>query len=269
MTAKAAAASPSDTARFVDVTEMAGQKVSAEQLMRTCHRYYWARQFVEGRDAIEVACGAGPGLGYLAQHARAVVGGDISAEVLDRARAVYGDTIPLQVFDAAKMPYPDASFDAVILFEAIYYLPDADAFMAEARRVLRPGGHVLIATANKDLYDFNPSPFSTRYYGVVELGELCRRHGFEADFWGYVDVTKVSLRQRVLRPIKTLAVKLGLIPKTMGGKEFLKRLVFGSMVDMPGSILDTPHPYSKPDPIAADRADSRHKVVYCAARLDR
>jgi SAM-dependent methyltransferase len=236
--------------------------------MRTCHRYYWARRFVEGRDAIEVACGAGPGLGYLAQHARSVVGGDISAEVLDRAGAVYGDTIPLQVFDAAKMPYLDASFDVVILFEAIYYLPDADAFMAEAKRVLRPGGHVLIATANKDLYDFNPSPFSTRYYGVVELGELCRRHGFEADFWGYVDVTKVSLRQRVLRPIKTLAVKLGLIPKTMGGKEFLKKLFFGSIVDMPRSILDTPQPYEPPVALRAGAPDRRFKVIYCAARLN-
>lgn len=267
MTARAAAAPTSDTARFVDVTEIAGQKISGEQLQRLCHRYYWAGTYAEGRDVVEAACGAGQGLGYLKQHARSVAGGDISAEVLARAQETYGDAIELKVFDAAAMPYPDASFDVVMLFEAIYYLPDVDAFMAEVKRVLRPGGHLLIATANKDLYDFNPSPFSVRYYGVVELGELCRRHGFDADFRGYVDVTKVSLRQRVLRPIKSLAARLGLIPKTMGGKEFLKKLFFGSIVDMPRSILDTPQPYEPPVALRAGVLDRRFKVIYCAARL--
>lgn len=256
------------TEHFVDVTEMAGQKVSAEQLMRTCHRYYWARSFVEGKDVLEAACGSGPGLGYLKEHARSVKAGDISAEVLQRARATYGDSIQLDVFDAAKMPYPAASFDAVLLFEAIYYLPDAGAFLEEAKRVLRSGGHVLIVTANKDLYDFNPSPFSTRYYGAADLSALCRKHGFTAALWGYVDVTQVSLRQKILRPIKRAAASLGLIPKTMGGKELLKRLVFGSMVDMPGSILEKPHDYAEPATIPADRPDTRHKVLYCAARLN-
>lgn len=257
-----------DTGHFVDVTEMAGQKVSAEQLMRTCHRYYWARPYVEGKDAVEVACGSGPGLGYLKQHARSIRAGDISAEVLERARATYGETIELKVFDAAAMPYADASVDAVLLFEALYYLPDAGAFMREVRRVLRPGGHLLIVTANKDLYDFNPSPFSTTYFGVVELERLCREHGFVPGFRGLVDVTKVSLRQRVLRPIKRLAAGLGLIPKTMGGKEWLKRIFFGSMVDMPASILETPFSYFEPTGIPGNSPDRRHKVIYCAARLD-
>lgn len=267
MIATAGHSAGSDTARFVGVTEMAGQKISAEQLARTCHRYYWARSYVEGKDALEVACGAGQGLGYLARHARFVAGGDISAEVLERARATYGEAIALGVFDAAQVPYPDQSFDAVLLFEAIYYLPDIEKFMREARRLLRPGGHLLIATANKDLYDFNPSPFSVRYYGVTELDALCRKHGFAAQFWGYVDVTKVSLRQRVLRPIKSIAARLGLIPRTMGGKEFFKKLFFGSMVDMPASILDTPQDYEAPVALPANAADRRFKVIYCAATL--
>jgi SAM-dependent methyltransferase len=256
-----------DTTHFVDVTEMAGQKISAEQLSRTCHRYYWARAYVEGKDVLEVACGAGQGLGYLARHARSVAAGDISAEVLEHARKTYGNTLALGVFDAGCVPYPNASFDAVLLFEAIYYLPDIDAFMREARRVLRPGGHLLIATANKDLYDFNPSPFSVHYYGVKELAGLCHEHGFAPQFWGYVDVTRVSLRQRVLRPVKLLAARLGVIPTTMGGKEFLKKLFFGSLVDMPASILDTPQDYELPVTLTADLADRRFKVIYCAAKL--
>lgn len=254
-------------AHFADVTELAGQKISAEQLERTCNRYYWARTFVENGDVLEAGCGAGQGLGYLAKHARSVVAGDISAEVMARAQETYSNEIDLRVFDATSIPWPDQSFDSLLLFEAIYYLPDVDAFFEEARRVLRPGGYLLIATANKDLYDFNPSPFSVRYYGVKELGELCDRHGFKSKFWGFVDLSQVSLRQRILRPLKSIASRLGLIPKTMGGKELFKKIFFGTMVDMPASILDTPVDYVEPTTVPGGRPDNRHKVIYCAARL--
>ncbi len=255
------------TEQFVDVTEIAGQMISAEQLDRMCNRYYWARQFVEGRDLVEAGCGAGQGLDYLALHARSVSAGDISAEVLQRARGTYGDRFDLRVFDAAAMPWGDGSFDAVILFEAIYYLPDVDAFMREVKRVLRPGGYLLVATANKDLYDFVPSPFSVDYYGVEELARLAGKHGFSAEFWGYVDTATVSARQRILRPVKSVASRLGLIPKTMGSKELLKRLFFGRLVKMPASILEAPVKYVEPTRLPADRADKRFKVIYCAARF--
>lgn len=254
-------------AHFVGVTEMAGNKISHEQLERMCNRYYWARPFVQGRDIAEVACGAGQGLGYLAQHAKSVLGGDISAEVLAPAQCAYGDTLRIEVFDAAAIPVADHSLDAILLFEAIYYLPDLDAFLAEARRALRPSGTLLIATANRELFDFVPSPFSQRYYSLRELNDILTRHGFDCDFAGFVDVAQVSLRQRVLRPIKSIAAKLGLIPKSMAGKEWLKRLFFGELIEMPLSILDTPLPYTAPTPLARDQAVPNYKVIYCAATL--
>jgi len=61
------------------------------------------------------------------------------------------------------MPFEDKSKDVIILFEAIYHIPDADRFVKECVRVLWPGGKVLVGTANKDLYDFNPSPYSYKY----------------------------------------------------------------------------------------------------------
>ena len=254
----------SATAQFLDVTELAGVEISNEQLERLCHRYYWAGNYCSGRDVLEVACGAGPGLLYLASKARAVTAGDYSPEVLARAKAPGG--VELRVFDAQNIPFADGSFDVVIIFEALYYVPSAAKFVAEAARILRPGGFLLIANANKDLYDFNPSPHSVVYHGVIELRDLLQPAGLDPTFFGYLRVDQVSLRQRILRPIKAMAVALNLMPKTMAGKKLLKRLVFGATIKMPASIEEGMAPATPPDPIMADVPNRVHKVIYCAAR---
>ena len=252
---------------FVSVTEIAGDEVTQEQVDRLCNRYYWAERYCVGKDVAEVACGSGQGLGYLNNIARSFEAGDYSDEILSIARRHYGDRIHLSQFDAQEMPYADRSKDVLIIFEAIYYLPDAERFVRECVRVLRPGGKVLIATANKDLYDFNPSPHSYKYYGVTELERLFAKYGFETKFFGDTPVGNASLRQRAFRPFKKMAVTLGLMPKTMAGKKILKRLVFGELVRMPAEINPNTSDYVEPERISSSRPDTKHKVLYCAATL--
>lgn len=252
---------------FSTVTELAGDDVSREQVERICHRYYWAGRQSAGQDVVEVACGSGQGLGYLAAIAKSLEAGDYDPKILAIAQAHYSDRIALQQFDAQNMPYADNSKDVIIIFEALYYIPAAAKFVAECRRVLRPGGRVLIATANKDLYDFNPSPFTFEYHGIVELEQLFAVQGFAAECFGYMPVGEVSLRQRILRPVKKLAVTLGLMPKTTQGKKLLKKLVFGGLVKMPAEITAGMYPYEEPRRLPAATPDRDHKVIYCAAVL--
>lgn len=253
------------TAGFLNVTEIEGQRISQEQLDRMCHRYHWAAEASSGLDVLEVACGAGQGLEILRRKARSLKAGDYSPEVLAVAQKHFSGTVPLSVFGAEDIPFPADSFDTVLLFEALYYINPPEAFFAEAARVLRPGGSLLITTANKDLYDFHPSPFAHRYLGVRELSNELGMAGFSSEMWGYLDTSKVSTRQRVLRPVKATASKLGLMPKTMHGKEWLKRLFFGSMATMPSSLADIPFNHSPLVQIPADREDKVHKVIYCRA----
>ncbi len=250
---------------FVEVSELTGDEVSREQIERLCHRYYWAGRQCWGLDVLEAACGSGAGLGYLAGIANSIRAGDYSADILARAQAHYGDRIPVQRFDAQDMPFGDDVFDVVILFEALYFIPSPERFVAECRRVLRPNGKVLIATANKDLYDFNPSPHSTRYFGPCELLDLFSAEAFSVEFWGYLDTASVSMRQHILRPVKKLAVSLNLMPRTMTGKKLLKRLVFGELQRLPAEISDDLQPYVEPSSIPTNRPDHKHKVIYCTA----
>lgn len=252
---------------FVSVTELAGDEVSAEQVERICRRYYWAGEYCRGKDVLEVACGTGQGVGYIAGMANSLVAGDYSDAILLIAKRHYGERFTFKQFDAQQIPYPEGSFDVVIIFEAIYYLPDATRFFTESRRVLRPGGVLLIASANKDLYDFNPSPQSFSYFGVLELNSELTKFGFACNFFGDSPIAAVSLRQKVLRPLKMMASKLGLIPKTTSGKKLLKRLVFGNLVKMPAEIREDTSRQIEPHALDPGVPDVGYKVILCAAKL--
>jgi ubiquinone/menaquinone biosynthesis C-methylase UbiE len=253
------------SAKYLDVTELSGDEVTQEQVERMCHRYYWAGSYSRGKDVLECACGSGQGLGYLQGIALSFKAGDFSNELLERARKHYCQRIDLRQFDAQKMPFSDSVYDVIILFEAIYYLPDARLFVNECCRVLRKGGKVLIASANKDLFDFNPSPFTYKYYGVSEFKKLFEEAGFFVECYGNTPIDAVSWRQKIFRPIKMVFSKLGFMPKSMAAKKIFKRLVFGKLVSMPAEIKDGMFVYNPPIKISVDQPDKKHKVIYCVA----
>ena len=100
----------------------------------------------------------------------------------------------------------------------------------------------------------------------MELESALRAKGLIAEYFGYISVSNISLRQRVLRPVKQIAVKLGLMPKTMDGKKLLKRLVFGDLVEMPAEITEQHFlSYVPPDKLETAR-NRTHKVIYCVAK---
>jgi 2-polyprenyl-3-methyl-5-hydroxy-6-metoxy-1,4-benzoquinol methylase len=76
---------------YSSVTEVPGNKVTQDQIDRMFHRYHFASNFCEGKEVLEVACGAGQGLGYLALKAKRVVGGDCTEELVRLAKDHYGN----------------------------------------------------------------------------------------------------------------------------------------------------------------------------------
>jgi ubiquinone/menaquinone biosynthesis C-methylase UbiE len=101
---------------------------------------------VEGRRVLDAGCGNGPLMEALRARGATVWGFDSSAAMLELARARLGEDVDLQVADLSRpLPYVDGAFDDVVCSLVLHYLPDWAAPLAELRRVLKPGGRLLLA----------------------------------------------------------------------------------------------------------------------------
>jgi ubiquinone/menaquinone biosynthesis C-methylase UbiE len=252
---------------YSTVTEVPGDKATREQLARMFHRYRFAVDFCEDKDVLEVACGAGQGLGYLARKARRVVGGDCTDKLVTSAKQYYKNRVELCFLDAQHIPFGDSSFDVVILFEAIYYLAQPKEFVNEVHRILRKEGVLLIAMVNKEWSEFNPSPFSTRYLSVPELHQLLMHNGYRAKFYGGFPAIPEDTKKKITAVIRRIAVKFHLIPKTMKGKELFKKVFYGKLLPLGPEIEEDMCEYVPPEPVSSDTMNSEYKVIYSVARV--
>lgn len=254
---------------FTTVTETPGTKATEDQLRILYTRYDLGLTYCTGRDVLEVACGAGVGLGLLAKHARRVLAGDIDPRNCQTARqnTAANQKITVQRFDAGSLPFPDASFDLVVLFEALYYLPDEHAFFREARRVLRPGGTLVLSSVNREWTGFNPSPFSTRYYSAKELFDLLSEDGYNVRLLAGFSERTDGILHRLVHAVRLIAIRLRLIPKTMKGKQWLKRLFYGRLTPIPKQLSESQELVDALAEISRDSDTSVFRMLYCVATL--
>jgi ubiquinone/menaquinone biosynthesis C-methylase UbiE len=253
---------------YTTVTELPGHNIHKEQLQRLFSRYHFAAEFSSDKDVLELGCGGGMGLGYLAKTARRVVGTDVDGQILRFPLEHYKDRANIEVrrMDAQKLDFADGSFDVVILFEAIYYLQDAGAFVAEAYRVLRPGGVLIVCTVNREWEEFNPSPHSVKYFSASELNSLLAGTFNQVDIYAAFPTESHSFKDKVIAAVKRTAVSLHLMPKTMKSKEFLKKMFFGKLTPMPAELTekDCSH-YQSPHSIDKTKSRSQDKIIYAVA----
>lgn len=253
--------------RYATVTELPRSNVTPEQLAMLGTRYHLAADFADGKDILEVACGPGVGLEYLARRARSVIGGDFDIEVLRHAGSHSRNGVRILQLDAHAIPFAKQSFDVVVLFEALYYLARPETFVDEARRVLRSGGMLLICTANKEAPGFNPSPYSYQYFSGLQLQSLLSSRGFVTKLYGGFAVPAATPPDRVLLAVRKAAVKLGLIPRTMRGKQLLKRILYRKLVRLPDQLRDETITVQPLTSLLADKSAAAFKVLYAVGRL--
>jgi ubiquinone/menaquinone biosynthesis C-methylase UbiE len=98
---------------------------------------------------LEIGIGAGDNLDCYTPAVKTVVGIDRNPALLRRAARVakeyaHSMSVTLDQGDAQDLPYPDASFDSVVTSLVLCTIPHPDRALAEAHRVLKPGGRLVV-----------------------------------------------------------------------------------------------------------------------------
>jgi SAM-dependent methyltransferase len=101
---------------------------------------------VAGRRILDAGCGAGALFAALRDRGAVVTGIDKSARMVELARRRLGDDADLQVAAlGSPLPFPDDTFDDVTASLVLHYLEDWGPPLAELRRVLKPGGRLIVS----------------------------------------------------------------------------------------------------------------------------
>jgi SAM-dependent methyltransferase len=125
---------------------------------------------VAGRRILDAGCGAGPVSAALRERGAEVRGFDASAKMVELARQRLGASADLRVGDLSRpLPYPDAEFDDAVVSLVLHYLKDWSAPLAELRRVLKPGGRLILAVNHPIIFKLLRPESS--YFGLTEWSE--------------------------------------------------------------------------------------------------
>jgi SAM-dependent methyltransferase len=146
---------------------------------------------------LDVGCGAGNSYApALAARAGSYMGVDVAPEAVERARAAGLDAHVID--DASQLPFEDGSFELVVCIEVLEHLFSPDRAVAEIRRVLVPGGRLVVSVPNAAYWRlrvnllagiWNPlgdeqsveAPWRDphiRFFTVAALERMLRRAGF-------------------------------------------------------------------------------------------
>jgi hypothetical protein len=112
---------------------------------------------------------------------------EIAPDAVAHAANAYGrENLSFLRGDARALPLPDASRDVVVSFETIEHFAEHQRFLEEVRRVLRPGGLLVVSTPDRDNYsptDTPANPYHVKELTGAEFHVLMRCHFAHVAVW--------------------------------------------------------------------------------------
>lgn len=141
-----------------------------------------AGKVASGQRLLDVGCGFGGTIQQIAAECSAMhlTGLNIDQRQLAVAKtqttAVNGNHINWVAADACQLPFEDSSFDRVLSVECIFHFSSRERFLAEAARVLKPGGYLALSDFTPTIALFGRNPLWTAIRPQIEksYGTLAR-----------------------------------------------------------------------------------------------
>lgn len=144
--------------------------------------YGFVENMCSERRVLDLGCGSGYGAMRLAKIASEVHGVDVAEDAISYAKDRFkSKNLYFHRIDPSEqLPFADASFDVVLSFQVIEHVSDEDGYLREARRLLKPGGTLVVITPdrkNRLLPGQKPwNRWHLREYDMSTLVKLISRH---------------------------------------------------------------------------------------------
>jgi ubiquinone/menaquinone biosynthesis C-methylase UbiE len=179
-----------DLAAFVPYTEVQKQRTSiaydrwshvwhlARYTNYSIYRTALASLDVRHQRIVDVGCGTGLMSARLAATGRYVLGVDLSTSMIAQARVRTNARLDFLHADAENLPLEDAGYDAVVNLISFHHYPNPDKAIAEFRRVLRPGGRLVLIGFDLDSHFIRLAQRVNRWTRKI-AGDAWQKHGEE------------------------------------------------------------------------------------------